>query len=181
MTDFIYTDYIDTQLCDDLIDYFENNPDKFEGRSAYGVDKEIKDSTDCYLQDVNLTNRYFENLKKVIDGYIEKFPYSNNYSPFGVSDSINIQKYDQGGGFHAWHTERAGSQGPQSTRHLVFMTYLNNVDDGGGTEFFHQQKYIKAQKGLTVIWPADWTHTHRGVVSPSETKYIITGWFNFGD
>ena len=35
------------------------------------------------------------------------------------------------------------------------------------------------RKGLTLIWPADWTHLHRGVVSPSEEKYIITGWFDF--
>jgi len=59
------------------------------------------------------------------------------------------------------------------------MTYLNTVEDGGETEFFHQQRSISPQKGLTVIWPADWTHTHRGVPSPTETKYIITGWFNF--
>jgi hypothetical protein len=181
MTDFIYTQTIEQEICDELIDYFENNPNKFVGQSAFGVDKNIKDSTDCYLEDVDLSNRYFEQLKNVVDKYIEKFPYCNNYGPWGISDSINIQKYPPNGGFHAWHTERAGANGLQSTRHLVFMTYLNDVNDGGGTEFYHQQKLLKAKKGVTVIWPADWTHTHRGVTSPSETKYIITGWFNFGE
>ena len=32
---------------------------------------------------------------------------------------------------------------------------------------------------MTVIWPVDWTYTHRGIVSPTETKYIATGWFNY--
>jgi hypothetical protein len=59
------------------------------------------------------------------------------------------------------------------------MTYLNDVHDGGETEFLHQKVIVPARKGLTLIWPADWTHVHRGIVSPTEEKYIIGGWFNF--
>ena len=59
------------------------------------------------------------------------------------------------------------------------MTYLNDVNDGGETEFIHQGMQIHPEKGKTLIWPADWTHTHRGIPSPTETKYIVTGWFNF--
>jgi hypothetical protein len=61
------------------------------------------------------------------------------------------------------------------------MTYLNDVTDQGETEFFHQQIKIKPQKGLTVIWPADWTYTHRGIPSPTQEKFIITGWLSFLD
>lgn len=59
------------------------------------------------------------------------------------------------------------------------MTYLNTVTDEGGTEFLNQELKISAEKGKTVIWPADWTHTHRGVASPTQEKYIITGWLSF--
>ena len=58
------------------------------------------------------------------------------------------------------------------------MTYLNDVDDGG-TEFMHQNIITPAVKGLTLIWPADWTHAHRGVISKTKEKYIITGWFSY--
>jgi hypothetical protein len=61
------------------------------------------------------------------------------------------------------------------------MTYLNDVEDGGGTEFLNQKLVVHAKKGKTLIWPADWTHTHRGVVSPTQEKYIITGWLNYMD
>ncbi len=60
------------------------------------------------------------------------------------------------------------------------MTFLNDVDDGG-TEFKYQNLTIPAKKGLTLIWPAPWTHTHRGQVSNTKTKYIITGWYNFNE
>ena len=56
------------------------------------------------------------------------------------------------------------------------MTYLNDVEDGG-TEFYYQKLKTKAKKGLTLIWPTDFTHTHRGIVSKTKEKYIVTGWF----
>jgi hypothetical protein len=59
------------------------------------------------------------------------------------------------------------------------MTYLNDVTDSGETEFLHQQLKIKPEKGLTLIWPADWMFTHRGVASLTQEKYIATGWFNY--
>lgn len=57
------------------------------------------------------------------------------------------------------------------------MTYLNDVQNGG-TEFLYQKITTKAKKGLTLIWPSDFTHTHRGQIC-DKTKYIITGWFDF--
>ena len=58
------------------------------------------------------------------------------------------------------------------------MTYLNDVKDGG-TEFKYQNLTTPAKKGLTLIWPVYWTHTHRGQISNTQTKYITTGWFDF--
>jgi hypothetical protein len=82
-------------------------------------------------------------------------------------------------GFHSWHTERSNARMPNVTRHLVFMTYLNDISDEGETEWKHQGLKVKPEKGLTVIWPADWTYTHRGISSKTETKYITTGWYNY--
>jgi hypothetical protein len=59
------------------------------------------------------------------------------------------------------------------------MTYLNNIKKGGETEFFYQNLKVKPEKGLTLIWPADWTFTHRGIPSPKEIKYITTGWYSY--
>ena len=61
------------------------------------------------------------------------------------------------------------------------MTYLNDVTHKGETEFFHQKIKIKPEKGLTLIWPTDWTFTHRGIPSPTEEKYIVTGWFEYSN
>ena len=52
------------------------------------------------------------------------------------------------------------------------MIYLNDVHDRGWTEFFYQQHYEIPKAGKIVCWPSDWTHTHRGIISPTEVKYI---------
>ena len=91
---------------------------------------------------------------------------------------MSMQHYEKGGGFKKWHTERINSLPGSVYRHLVFMTYLNDVPDGG-TEWYHQDLYIPAKKGYTVVWPADWTHFHRGRVSETSEKKIITGWLSY--
>ena len=101
------------------------------------------------------------------------------YGAFSLTSRTNVQLYPPGGGYKTFHTERTGKGEPEGSRHLVFMTYLNDVADAGGTEFHHQDVIVQPRKGLTLIWPADWTFTHRGVPSPSQEKIITTGWFNF--
>ena len=65
--------------------------------------------------------------------------------------------------------------------HRVFawMTYLNDVEDGGETYFDHFNLKIKPTIGKTLIWPAEWTHAHRGEVLNKGKKFIITGWMQF--
>jgi prolyl 4-hydroxylase len=118
-------------------------------------------------------------LNLVTEQYKKKYPYCDSCSPWKIIEDINVQYYKPNAGFYAWHTERGSPSGINASRHLVFMTYLNDVTDGGETEFFHQKLKVKPEKGLTLIWPVDWTFTHRGIPSPSEEKYITTGWFNF--
>ena len=59
------------------------------------------------------------------------------------------------------------------------MFYLNNVYDEGYTEFPNQEKKFQPREGDCLIWPAYFTHTHKGIVSKTETKYIVTGWFSY--
>ena len=75
----------------------------------------------------------------------------------------------------AWHCERANIK--FLDRLFVWMVYLNDVSDKGETEFFYQHHFEEPKQGKLVIWPSDWTHLHRGIISPTETKYILTGWY----
>jgi hypothetical protein len=59
------------------------------------------------------------------------------------------------------------------------MTFLNDIKYKGETEWYYQKLKVKPKKGLTFIWPADWTFTHRGIPAEKEIKYIATGWYSY--
>ena len=201
--EFIYGRKIDLDLCDGLIEYFEEFPMgrhviPYEGRGDFiclkrpghtangdegDKQEDGKTSTDLgvpYVVKDSRVAKFNQALNEVLDDYCKKFPNCEKcQQPWGNAafEQFNIQKYKPKEGFTKWHTERASLHPNVISRHLVWMTYLNDVKDGGGTEWYHQDFQVQAQKGLTVIWPAEWTHVHRGIVSPTETKYIATGWF----
>lgn len=106
--------------------------------------------------------------------------YEKNYKDLDVLNyklynHLNVQYWEPGKHYSDWHFEIANGE-EQIYRNLVFMTYLNDIELGGETEFSFQKCKIKPRKGLTVIWPANWTHRHKGVITQEE-KYAITGWF----
>ena len=121
---------------------------------------------------------YNKELQIILNRYLDIYSFASKVDTFKIVEDVNIQHYKPTEGYRTFHCERT-SKIIYMMRYLVFQTYLNTVEDGGETEFFYQQYKCKAVKGKTLIWPVDWTHTHRGIVSPTEDKYIITGWFSF--
>ncbi len=79
-------------------------------------------------------------------------------------------------GFHVWHADWGPWGGSPTHRMVVGMLYLNDVHEGGETEFYHQQLAVKPTQGTIVVWPAYFTHTHRGNPPVSNTKYIMNKW-----
>ena len=171
----------DTTFCDQLIDIHLKNECNSNYVGVYGnglVDKNIKDSIDSPVPPETLHwLKYGQVLHQCTELYTKKYPESF-CSGFTVGEGFTIQKYPAGGGYRKWHKERDSADMMNVTRHLVFMTYLNDIADEGGTEFLFQKVKIYPKKGLTLMWPADWTFTHRGVISETEEKWIATGWFN---
>ena len=172
-------------LCDDLIEYFElNKANQRKGVTVGGLNTDIKDSIDIVIRpekiilpENQIFKKYFEKLFECHTDYISQWPFINTISQKYEIGSFNLQKYTPGQHFKKIHTERSGI----GTLHRVFafMTYLNDVEEGGSTYFSHYDLEIQPRKGLTLIWPAEWTHAHRGNILKEGSKYIITGWINF--
>ena len=176
----------DTSALDQIFSYFKSNiqpahKGKLVKNGFSTVITDEKDSYDMKLpqpSECEFSKIYCENLQETLNLYLNKYQAANDCSAFQALIP-NIQLYKPGGHFNKWHCERTSSNPNNAVRHLVFMTYLNDVEDCGETEFFYQNIKVKPEKGLTLIWPTDWTHTHRGVPSPTEEKMIVTGWFSF--
>lgn len=182
---FIGSWIINPSLCDNLIAYYEKNQQKqIQGITLGGLNLKVKNRTDITLspkelkqQDNDICRIYFEDLFECYKDYNVQWPFLSSIVNHLDIGKFNIGKYIAGQHFQQIHCER-GSLGSLH-RLLAFMTYLNDVEEGGSTYFSHYDLNIKPQKGLTLIWPAEWTHAHKGNILEAGSKYIITGWLTF--
>ena len=167
----------DMSICDALIEYHKHNLEYKNIGKSIGAN-EMKKSTDVTVFPAS-QNPFVLMYKKLLFGYVKEYnaSYDNPLAELTIADGFNIQHYKPGEGYLNWHSERSIHLTHQ--RALTFMTYLNDVEDGGETEFIYQKMKVKPKKGLTLIWGTDWTFLHRGLVSPTQTKYITTGWFEY--
>jgi len=173
---FIAAWFINPELCDKLKEDYDNKFDLTsfdEKRGYHRLNNEKMDAT--------LMNEYKSQLEIVLDEYKKKFPWcaDPNTVSWSLMTPFNVQKYDVGFYYKMHHIEDTGPRKDKLIRHLTFSTYLNDVEDAGETEFIYQQVKTSPVKGLTLIFPAGWTHPHCGHPAPTEEKYIITGWASF--
>ena len=179
----IYDNALTKKECQILINQFENSP-KREGRSYSDGDLVVnEDQKKCIeVEDSGFSNKTIisriinERLRECIDKYKKEYPSIDKFiARWVVDDEYNFQKYEtEEDGFKVWHTEAGGA--PTARRVLAWMFYLN--DAKSGTEFINYPT-VNAKMGRCVIWPAAWTHIHRGVVPNKGLKYIVTGWASY--
>ena len=183
----VFDNALSSEDCKYIIDYMNTNglmkrgsvktPEgtrvvyKYKISSEMGID----------IQDKNPINDIIGiSLHHQIEKYKELHPQLAKIERWGVRERYNLQKYEPNQAYFGLHCE---NEGPNFgiNRVLVWMFYLNTVTDDGGTYFDNYDLTLNAVEGRCVIWPAYWTHMHRGIVSKTESKYIVTGWFNFID
>jgi len=120
----------------------------------------------------NLSMEFLPKIKDFVDEYLKKFSVLGQEKLL-IYDT-KAKKIPVGGGFHNWHYENTGLQ--VSARKLVIQLYLNTIEEGGETEFLYINKRIKAEQGRLIIFPAAFTHTHRGNPPIGKDKYIVSTW-----
>jgi len=187
----IYSDVYPVGYCSHMIQEFErliktgvgSNRQRSEGALKHKKDDmqlelSLRSHPTLDFDNVNIVDVFFKGLQTCYDSYSEKFSILIDSSIH--ASVVKMQRTDPGGGYHVWHGERGF--GDHSNRVLVYMLYLNTLEEkeAGETEFLYQQLRLQPKENTMVIWPAAYTHTHRGnVVYGQKSKYIITGWFYY--
>jgi hypothetical protein len=182
-----YDNLFSAQECQMFIDSF-NRMEKAGltiSRQKDGTTSNVKKDDQLYfsdllsgmeldISDVAPSRMMLERFWNIVyPAYAEQYGILNSMAAHTVR-LTKIQKTEIGGGYHVWHNE---DDIPQNMRRMAtFILYLNDVDEGGETEFLYYPKRVKAKQGRFILWPAGFTHTHRGNPPISNTKYIVTGW-----
>lgn len=184
----VFKNKLDTSNCTNIIKAFELASDAgftFNRQESSESRKKDKDDAAAHSYDLSdsFVPRYLalairEAIWTSYDEYAEKYAVAltDSSAPHTVY-GYKVQRTNIGQGYHTWHYESAEISAGRCL--LFFIIYLNDVDDGGETEFLYQSRRIKPEAGTVLIAPAAFTHTHRGNPPLSNSKYIVTGWFEF--
>ena len=164
--------------CKEIIEYinfFENNQILEYDKSALELeDHKVVNVTHDYDLGASskLATMLFPGFKPCVTEYLESISILRS-KKFLLHD-LKLKKIPAGGGFHNWHYENGSLS--VAARQFVVQLYLNDDFDGGETEFLYQQRREESVAGDIIIFPASYTHTHRGNPPLGGDKYIATSW-----
>lgn len=185
----VYDDCVSEKFCDDLITYFEwcqkNNKtykrpesENIKNDESMNLNPSSIEQIDFQFEQVlNFISEFNENFWNVCyKEYLEKYSTLKGYDQHTIY-SYKVQKTVPTGGYHVWHSEDGSINFRR--RIGVYILYLNDVEEGGETEFLYYSKRIAPKKGRLIIFPSSFPWTHRGNPPLSGDKYIMTGWIEF--
>jgi|SRR5210317_2232930 hypothetical protein len=181
----VYDNYITKQQCDEVIKLYEDQ-DKFNKTIDRFLNEKSsitqKKDQQFFASDRNI-DVWWESAKTMLFNFDIAWKHYNanvgaedsyDGNPFNYT-TLKIQKTLPTEGYHVWHIEH-GRGFDLTTRAFVFSIYLNDVEEGGETEFLHFSRRVKPKTGRIVIWPAGFPYLHRGNPPLSGEKYIVTSW-----
>jgi len=167
MIDWILTkdNIFSDQECDELINLYKPLS-KFDG-------EDIK-----YYSFLELDPNKFKydyKINYLLDEYVKQYPEAGKTASIWTMTTMRFKHFKPGESFYTWHSENNMTY---PHRVLAMQIYLSNHNCG--TEFSNYNKTIKSDIGKVVLFPAYFTHTHRGQICPeNKDRYIITGYVNF--
>jgi Rps23 Pro-64 3,4-dihydroxylase Tpa1-like proline 4-hydroxylase len=176
-----YDNVLDNNFCDELIVFFYKSDKLKPGVTFSGFQKDVKNTTDFHFNSEN-NNEFIkyadEILFKTTNKYIQE--YLNEISVLDDNREFNdkgyqMQCYKKNNGYYKYHHDQHINILESEYRVLTYLYYLNDVEEGGETEFCGKIK-ISPKKGKLVIFPASILFPHCGLMPISNDKYIITGW-----
>ena len=180
----IYDGYITEEECKNAISIFDSQEklrNTFSRLQIEKIDLKYKQDKHLFCNGANV-EIWYEDLKSLIVNFDLAW---KHYSTIVGADeafqvdfyftTLKIQKTLPTEGYHIWHLEH-GKGFENESRAFVFSVYLNDVEEGGETEFLHQATRVKPKTGRIVIWPASFPYLHRGNPPLSGEKYILTSW-----
>ena len=185
----VFDGFFTSEYCQEMINYFEKLDAMGKTWQRDYTTETVKSDTAASLLDPKSISFSKDNLGEYFDVFTSTFweqcypLYAKEFSVLRnmaqqMIYTIKIQRTNPTEGYHIWHCE--GGSRDMNPRVGVFLMYLNNIREGGETEFLYSGQRIKPEEGRLLIWPAGYTHTHRG--NPplgGQTKYILTGWIEF--
>jgi hypothetical protein len=187
---------LSSEVCRDLIELFENEDRKYDGVTHGGLQKNVKDTKDFIIPDNEpkwykyyhlFHNELTRNLQIYLNKLNENPSFKNeNQNTTAIYKHFNnskiacsvfmLQRYIMNEGRYIYHNDFSVDFKNKKNRIITYLWYLNDVEEGGETDFPDINIKVKPETGKLVLFPATWDFPHCGKMPISSNKYIVTGW-----
>ena len=109
------------------------------------------------------------------DSYIKNFPEVDRINPWGLQ-YVRFKHWQPGYSYSKWHSEHEAER-ISAVRMMSFLIYLS--DNDSYTEF-RRYRNVRIKAGRGILFPAYFTHEHRGsICKKGLDRYILSGYFAF--
>ncbi len=175
----LYSGLIDNpQLYIDLVEKYDrwtpgtikdNDDTEYRISSIWGIDTEHDDSSVWKSLHEKLTN-------------LGKSYAVDNKMPHAKMQGLQLIKYEPGEGFYNWHYDvsyNSTDDNEMKSRVFSLVAYLNDVAEGGETEFLNFDLKVSPSAGSVLMFPANYAYIHRANKPKTGPKYIVVTWFGY--
>ena len=189
----VFDDVFEKEYCDSLINAFEVSAElnKTVKRVDNGYTPKDANNTMYFLADdlfarqqtsqtlgcLEVLQTFNKTMWECYDVYCRKYSMLESVGRHQLNPDMKIQKTSPSEGYHVWHCEHGGLL--SASRIMLVMLYLNDVEEGGETEWLYQSRRVEPKMGRLVFCPAYFTHTHRGNPPLKGDKYMMNGWLQY--
>ena len=162
MKDFVYIkdNFLTTDECDHIIETYKSKVDGFVEYTGYN----------SFFITENIP--FVDKIISITDEYVQAFPEIKHTPDKWALGDMRFQWWKPGKSFANYHCEHSFEH---SRRVAGFQVYLSTHNCG--TEFYSGE-LVKSVKGRAVMFPAFWTHLHRGQICPDGLdRYMMVGYY----
>jgi hypothetical protein len=186
LTDYIrvYDGIADKRFCDDLIANFE-----YEEHNQNPVDREKRPT----FTELNISQQYNDRntrwiipqqeskqiFLKAVNEYMDELDLRDmDFPPKYLFEEFRIKRYlDNGKDEFADHVDVGDHS--SARRFLVCFLYLNDVEEGGTTDFPKLDLSITPKCGRMLVFPPTWMFRHAGRPVTKGKKYILGTYLHY--
>ena len=174
-----YDNVIPDHYCDYFVQFYDNHSDKATRYNSSDYDQAPDFSELIYTtfsnnpEHVRFNNHVAGMLDTVAQRYSQSLPLTNNFFPKKYSfEFLRIKKYNNDG-LDEFRSHCDADSICSSARFMNIFCYLNDVEEGGETDFPDFGISFKPKKGSVIAFPPYWFFPHQGNKPISGPKYLL--------
>lgn len=162
----------------DLIDLSESLNRWSDASIFYGTDSSITEVNKAVRSNLMMpvhqfsytTDYKFYDMCRTVWFYCDRYAKKYDVS-FLSTETAQILKYAPGE-YYDPHCDA----GPNVPRVISALLYLNDVEEGGETEFINFGISVKPKAGRLVIFPSNYAYAHAARLPKTGNKYVAVFW-----